>query len=69
MNVKLGADELLRGEAEDWAGLVRTDGGVIELFIDPAGQHCGMFMPTSEGKAIRQSMAAFLRRHLRELSA
>lgn len=65
LHLQVGTREVLRGEIEDWAAKVRAAGGEADLLLDPGGQHCGMFMPTPEGRAIRSSMSTFFERHLR----
>lgn len=64
IQIQVGVDEILRAECEKFAERLEEIGGSVELHLDPAGQHCGGFMTSPEGRALRIKMAAFLTRNL-----
>lgn len=64
LHIQVGANEMFFPECRDFAARCETAGVETELVIDPAGQHCGLGMPSSEGGELRNSLGAFIAKHI-----
>ncbi len=60
MQIHVGSDEILRADGEAFAAKVVAAGRTAEVVVDRGGQHCGFFLPTTEGRELRRATAAFV---------
>ena len=64
LHIQVGANEMFLPECRDFAARCEAAGVETELVIDPAGQHCGLAMPTTEGGELRSRLGAFVTRRV-----